>query len=104
MAEWRSTFGSAAIAMINALFESNKNNEAVQTDEDRVEYAKHMLENLRFLYSTADGDDQRVMSNSLIYHIPTDILMATPRITAACSAPLLSFKRLPHILWQYMAI
>lgn len=44
---WRSVIGSTAIAVINTYMESDK---SLQSDEDRREYAKEGLKDLKFLY------------------------------------------------------
>jgi len=58
--EWRGSFGSSAICIVNAFFSSDVHEGALDSDEQRVSFSKSMLENLRFMYSTADGDDPLV--------------------------------------------
>jgi hypothetical protein len=58
--EWRASFGSTAMCIINAFFESNMHDDDFTTNDDRMAFSQYMLKNLRFLYLTADGDDLKV--------------------------------------------
>jgi hypothetical protein len=55
--EWRASFGSAALAIVNAFFSSHRSFDA---NEARVDFAQHQLKNFAFLYQKADGDDKTV--------------------------------------------
>jgi hypothetical protein len=55
---WRTTFGSCAIAILNAFFDSV--DKYRDSDERRQQFASDMLENFRFIYSKAKGDDPKV--------------------------------------------
>jgi len=50
---WRSTIGSAALAIVNAFFDAN---EEFETNEARQEFATDMIENLGFLYENTDSE------------------------------------------------
>lgn len=56
--EWRSSFGSAAIAIVNAFFDDN--DDYRDSDMMRQEFATHMLDKLRFVYRHNRGDDKKV--------------------------------------------
>jgi hypothetical protein len=64
--EWCALFGSAALTIVNALF---NNSEDFNTDDARVTFAKGQLSNLAFLYSKAEGNDKLVCS------VPTAVLV-----------------------------
>jgi len=51
--EYRSGFGSTAIALVQAFFESDKTGQ-YDTDEQRQEFAGDMLDDLQFLYADAN--------------------------------------------------
>ncbi|MGH7238925.1 MAG: hypothetical protein ACREHG_02545 [Candidatus Saccharimonadales bacterium] len=55
--EWRAAFGSAALSIVNAFFESN---DEFNTNEARVEFAEYQLKNFAFLYQKAVGNDRLV--------------------------------------------
>jgi len=63
--DWRSGFGSVALTVIDAFFDSEINGTAFKTFAARKQYAQHQLEHLRFLYSDAAGDDPSVRSRTL---------------------------------------
>jgi len=54
---WYNAIGSAAVTTVLGFCDSE--DELVDSDENRVEFAKYHLENLRFLYRKADGDDNK---------------------------------------------
>jgi hypothetical protein len=59
--EWRSGFGSSAICIVNAFFESDGHEEEMfDTNTARASFSEFMLDKLRFTYSKAAGDDQKV--------------------------------------------
>lgn len=58
MDSWCNTIGSTGISVVLAFCESQ--NELANSDEERVQFAKELLENLRFLYWDANGDDKKV--------------------------------------------
>ncbi|KIM89612.1 hypothetical protein PILCRDRAFT_84589 [Piloderma croceum F 1598] len=58
LSKWRSSFGSAAIAIVNAFFDGN--NDYRDSDTMRQEFATHMLDKLRFVYHHNKGDDKKV--------------------------------------------
>jgi hypothetical protein len=58
--EWRASFGSSAICILNAFFECDEHKEEFITNNLCIDFSKYMLKDLRFLYSTADGDDRPV--------------------------------------------
>jgi hypothetical protein len=51
---WRSVLGSTGVAVVNAFFEAK---EDLTTDEERKNFAKDGLKDLKFLYSNTDADD-----------------------------------------------
>ena len=55
---WRSTFGSAAIAIVNAFFDDHVDYR--DSDDMRQEFAPHMLDHSRFAYRHAHGNDPNV--------------------------------------------
>lgn len=55
---WRTTFGSCAIAILNAFFDSV--DKYHDSDESRQQFASHMLKDFRFIYAKANGDDPKV--------------------------------------------
>jgi len=55
---WCNAIGSAGIAVILAF--CNSQEELVKSDEEHVEFAKYFLNELRFLYKDADGDNKLV--------------------------------------------
>src|ERR1700722_7180611 len=57
LSEWRGSFGSAAIAIVNAFFDDNDNYR--DSNDMRQEFATHMLEKLRFVYRQAKGNDAK---------------------------------------------
>jgi len=59
LSEWRGSFGSAAIAIVNAFFDDNDNYR--DSNDMRQEFATHMLEKLRFVYRQAKGNDAKVI-------------------------------------------
>ena len=56
---FHSIFGSNALVALNRFFSSS---ELYATDDARVEYADHMLWNMRFVYLRAKKDDPDVHS------------------------------------------
>ena len=58
--EWRGSFGSSAICVINAFFHSDVHDGKFSKNDARVTFSEEMLQDLRFLYSTAEGDDPSV--------------------------------------------
>jgi hypothetical protein len=62
--EWCSAFGSAALAIVNAFFESRDD---LDTDEARTKFAAYQLRHGSFLYRTAPGDDRLVWSSPIIF-------------------------------------
>jgi hypothetical protein len=54
---WRSAIGSTGIAVVNTFFESN---DELTTDEERKDFAKEGLKDLKFLYSNTDSEDPTV--------------------------------------------
>jgi hypothetical protein len=55
---WCNVIGSAGIAVLLAFCDTQ---EILQdSDEERVEFAKYYLENLRFLYRESEHDDKKV--------------------------------------------
>ena len=63
MYEWRSGFASAALAIVNAFFDSC---EDLGSDKVRSEFAEYQLRNGSFLYKKAQGDDRTVKYFSMI--------------------------------------
>jgi hypothetical protein len=59
--EWRSAFGSAALAIVNAFFD---NNDEFKTDQAHVDFAENQLRHFAFLYSSSTGDDSSVCALS----------------------------------------
>jgi hypothetical protein len=66
---WRNVIGSAGIAVLLAFCDSQE--DLQNSDEERVEFAKYFLSDLRFLYRDADHDDKKVCDAeySLIIYI-----------------------------------
>jgi hypothetical protein len=58
--EWRSSFGSAAIAVTCAYFSDETHAKMYATDEARAEFAENQLKHYRFVYRQADGDSRKV--------------------------------------------
>jgi hypothetical protein len=58
LSEWRSSFGSATIAIVNAFFDGN--NDYQDLDSMRQEFATYMLEKLQFVYWHHKGNDKTV--------------------------------------------
>ena len=50
---WRSTIGSAALAIVNAFFDAN---EEFETNEARQKFAADIIKNLGFLYENTDSE------------------------------------------------
>jgi hypothetical protein len=67
---YRSAIGSAAISILTAYFESQ--DELKDSDENRQEFAKYALDNLRFLYRRGDGDDKTVSVRIVLLFFGTD--------------------------------
>jgi hypothetical protein len=59
MHEWRSHFGSVAVAMVNAFFDSDNVAAIFATDDARIEFANEMLEDFAFLYEDTAHDDPK---------------------------------------------
>ena len=59
---WRSTMGSAAIAVVLAY--CNDNPELKNSDMNRQEFAAQYLEDLCFLYQKSEGDDVKVSTTA----------------------------------------
>jgi hypothetical protein len=55
--EWRASFGSAALSMINQFFDSHG---LFKTNESRKLFADHELDNLRFLFSDSESENPKV--------------------------------------------
>ena len=89
--EWRAGFGSSALTFLNAFF---INNPRYDTDEARVTFAKERLENFKFLYEFAEGDDRNVRSTPRRPRTDHD---PPVRNTVACFSVRLSLKHLPII-------
>ena len=66
LSKWRSGFGSATIAILNAFF--NDNDEYRESNDMRQGFAMHMLDKLRFVYRHAKGNDPKVHVN-LFYNV-----------------------------------
>jgi hypothetical protein len=76
--EWRGNFGSTAISVINAFFSMNKD---FDENDARVAFSQEMLRDLRFQYSTADGDDSSVSGHpklDLLLTLHIEISRALP--------------------------
>lgn len=58
--EWRGGFSSAAIAVLTAYFEDEAHNGKFSTDEERKNFATYQLQDYRFLYQDAQGNDPKV--------------------------------------------
>jgi hypothetical protein len=58
--EWRSSFGSTAVAMFAAFF-SSAPEERYASDESRAEFATKLLKNLAFVFEKTDGDNPSVL-------------------------------------------
>ena len=58
--DWRSGFGSVALSVIDAFFDSEINGTLFKSFAARKQYAQHQLKHLRFLYSEAESDDPDV--------------------------------------------
>jgi hypothetical protein len=46
-----------ALTFLSAFY---RNNEGFETDDARIEFARDRIENLKFLYEVAEGDDETV--------------------------------------------
>jgi hypothetical protein len=55
--EWCSSFGTTAAGVVNDFFELEDNANEFSDNESHISFCEHMVNNLRFLFSTADGDD-----------------------------------------------
>jgi hypothetical protein len=69
--EWRASFGSAAVTMVNYFFESN---DKFKTTELCQEFADYMLEHDRFIFSNTDSEDYEVSQLFLSYDIYLQVL------------------------------
>jgi hypothetical protein len=58
LSEWRGSFGSAAIAIVNGFFDDN--GKYRDSNDMRQEFATRMLDKLRFVYRHAKGNDPKV--------------------------------------------
>jgi hypothetical protein len=58
--EWRSSFGSGVIAMLNTFF--SENDEFKADNESRVAFSTTMLESYMFLYADTEADSREVGS------------------------------------------
>ena len=56
--KWCSSFGSAAMAIVNAFFDDN--DDYWDSNSMRQEFATYMLEKLRFVYRHHKGNDKTV--------------------------------------------
>ncbi|KAH9058004.1 hypothetical protein EDB83DRAFT_2224795 [Lactarius deliciosus] len=59
---WRSFIGSTGIAVLMAFFDSHQDFQ--DSDEERIEFAKNHLNNLRFLYKDSEHDDKKGLFRS----------------------------------------
>ena len=82
LSEWCGSFGSTAIAIVNAFFDNNDNYH--DSNDMRQVFATHMLEKLWFVYCQAKGNDAKVIyflqtiqhANYDIYRNSTAFFMA----------------------------
>jgi hypothetical protein len=58
LSEWRSSFGSASIAIVNAFFDDNDNYR--DSNSMRQEFATYIIEKLQFMYHHHKGNDKKV--------------------------------------------
>lgn len=61
---WRNPIGSAAIAVVTAMLED----QFPDSDEDRQDFACHLLDKKRFLFRKSKGDDRKVCLSHLFDH------------------------------------
>jgi hypothetical protein len=94
---WRSTFGSSAIAILNAFFDTHDRYR--DSDEMRQTFAKHALNKFRFIYRRAKGENSKVQ----LLVTRAQILMLFHRNSRAYSKVLSSFKHLQLTSMQSMA-
>ena len=59
---WRNVIGSTGIAIFLAFFNSQP--DLQDSDEERIDFAKYYLENLRFLYRDSDCDDKKACESN----------------------------------------
>jgi hypothetical protein len=64
---YRSAIRSAAISILTAYFESQ--DELKDSDENRQEFTKYALDNLRFLYRKADGDNKTISVHIVFFFL-----------------------------------
>jgi hypothetical protein len=58
--EWRSTFGSIAVAALSAFFDNQRHADKFLTDESRSAFATYQLQYYRFIFAEAEGNDPKV--------------------------------------------
>jgi hypothetical protein len=60
--EWRSGFGSTALAVLVSFFDTSKD---FETNDQRRTFAENMTKDLRFIYAEALGNDPKVIGPSI---------------------------------------
>lgn len=55
---WRNIIGSTGISVVLAFCDSHQ--ELRDSDDERVQFAQYYLQDLRFLWEDADGDNPKV--------------------------------------------
>jgi hypothetical protein len=94
--EWRSTFGSTAIAVVSAFFDNEKHAERFSTNESRSALATNQLQYYRFIFAEAEGNDPKVSTFKLyIRRFNTTLRLLYRNFMAAFTA-LLSEQFLLH--------
>jgi hypothetical protein len=66
--EWRSGFGSTALAVLVSFFDTSKD---FETNDQRRTFAENMTKDLRFIYAEALGNDPKVIGPSITIPILT---------------------------------
>lgn len=63
------------IAVILSYFESQP--DLKNSDDARQDFAKYMLENLRFLYLSSDGSDKKASVPYIVFTSPVTLILDT---------------------------